>query len=199
MSQPSVASDDRDSFERQATDALLGRSLMEISYWDVRNYADDPSVWDHGSWHHALMGVGFRTDAGYACVTWTPRFYPYGIEVIANHVSDHEGPESWLMTQHPLWAERARQPIETVRIFWQRMTVGPARLMSGEIVREPQDYDVPVAVRLDFRTGPIWMVAAVAPSTPGATAFIGGDEILVVFEPEQMQSFGFPMDEFLAR
>lgn len=203
MAQPTTASDDRDSFELQATDVLLGRSVMEVSYWDVHNFSDEPRTWDYGSWHHAVLGVGFRTDAGYACVLWTSRFYPYGVEVFSNRISEHfvegsEGPESWSMTEHPLWAERTQQPIEQIRFFWLRMSVGPARLLSGEVVGGPQDYDVPVAVRLDFRAGPVWMVAGMPPSTPGAPVFIGGDEVLVVFEPEHMQSLGFPVDDFLA-
>jgi hypothetical protein len=199
MSLPVEFADERRRFEEQARGALLGRRVAEVSYWDLHNYSDQPRSWDHGDWHHAAMGVEMVTDASPVSVVWTNRFFPYGIEVIPTPISDDfgtgpEAPEGWPVTDHPYWQARKSGRVENVRFFWERFTVGPARRSSGEIVGEPHTYEVPLAIRLDFSHGPLWMVAAMAPEADDDRAFVGGDEILVVFTRERMTTLGFPAD-----
>ncbi len=78
----------------------MGRRVLEVRYWDVHNFSDEPNTWDYGDWHHAVMGVDLVTDRGPSCVLWTSTFHPYGVEVFPTLVSEHildceSGPESW--------------------------------------------------------------------------------------------------------
>ena len=50
--------------------ALVGRRVLEVRYWDVHNFADEPRVWDYGDWQHAVMGVDLVTDGGPWCLLW---------------------------------------------------------------------------------------------------------------------------------
>jgi hypothetical protein len=203
VSSPVEPVDERRRFEEQAIGALFGRRILTVVYWDVHNFGGQPRSWDYGDWHHAVMGVEIVTDAGPASVIWTSRFYPYGVEVFPTPISDHigsgpEGPEGWTVTDHPYWRARTAGRVEKVSFFWERFTVGPARRWSGEIVGQAQEYDVPVAMRLDFPPGPVWMVAAMPQDAENERAFVGGDEILLVFTPERMAKIGFPAGSFLA-
>ncbi len=54
-------------YDSQAA-ALAGRRLLAVRYWDVRNFISDARAWDHGDWHHAVMGVELHTDRGPSCV-----------------------------------------------------------------------------------------------------------------------------------
>ena len=203
MSLPADFADERRRFEEQGVGALLGRRVQEISYWDVHNFTAQPRPWDYGDWHHAVMGIEIMTDAGPACVVWSSRFYPHGLEVFPTPIADEigsgpEGPDGWTVTDHPRWQARKIGRVENVNFFWQRFTVGPARRWSGEIVGEAQVYDVPIGLRLDFSAGPLWMVAAIPPGSDDDHAFVGGDEILLVFTAERMAKLGFPAGSFLA-
>lgn len=63
----------RADFDRRL-DALLGRRVLAVDYWDVHNFGPEPAEWDYGDWHHAVMGVELMTDAGPVTVTWTTTF-----------------------------------------------------------------------------------------------------------------------------
>jgi hypothetical protein len=62
---------------------------------------------------------------------------------------------------------------------------------DGARVGEPEEVDAPVALRLDFDTGPVWMVAAVPDGPPLVRPFVGGDEIMIFFEAERLRGIGF--------
>jgi hypothetical protein len=77
----------------------VGRRVLEVRYWDVHNFSDEPNTWDYGDWHHAVMGVDLVTDRGPSCVLWTSTFHPYGVEAFPTLVSEQilggeSGPES---------------------------------------------------------------------------------------------------------
>lgn len=193
----------RDSYERRGAE-LVGRRVLDVVYWDVRNLSDEPRTWDHGDWHHAVLGVDLATDAGPFCVEWTDTFYPYGVEVFPRPVLDARrlgpgGPEGWSVGSHPHWRTRAATPVESVTTFWETITVGPAhRLVDGVGVGDRQSHQVPVALRLDFAVGPVWLVAGM-PMWPDAdTVLVPADEILVVFDRIRMLRIGFPDEAFVA-
>lgn len=175
---------------------------MGVRYWDVHNFSELPRSWDYGEWHHAVMGVELLTDRGPSCVLWTSTFYSYGVEAFHAPMSEHiltseDGPESWDACVSGRWQDRLNSPIITARTFWERLTIGPG-YKGGVRISDPYDVDVPVALRLDFTAGPVWMVAGM-PNWPDVhPVFVCGDEIMVVFEVGLMREIGFPDSEFLA-
>lgn len=56
---------------------------------------------------------------------------------------------------------------------------------------------VPIAPRLDFAPGPVWMVVAMPNGPEAETAFVPADEIMVVFSSDRMRKIGFPETGFL--
>jgi hypothetical protein len=58
-------------------------------------------------------------------------------------------------------------------------------------VSDPESYNVPVGLRLDFDAGPVWLIAAQPDGPQLERPFIGGDEILVVFDAERLRRIGF--------
>jgi len=181
--------------------ALVGRRVLEARYWDVHNFADEPRTWDYHDWHHAVMGVELRTDRGPSCVLWTSTFFPYGVEVFQTPISEHiftseEGPESWDVSESGRWRDRLNSPVANVQTFWERFTIGPADVRMTR-VSDPYQVDVPVALRMDFPAGPVWMVAGIPQAPEMDEVFVPGDEIMVVFTADRMRQIGFPDSEFL--
>jgi hypothetical protein len=168
------ASRERIQYDSKAA-ALAGRRVLEVRYWDIHNFADEPGTWDYGDWHHAVMGVELLTDRGPSCVLWTSTFFPYGVEVFQTPMSEHIpaggcGPESWDATGSDRWRDRLNSPAANVQTSWERFTAGPAH--AGNVrVPDPYEVDVPVALRIDFAAGPVWMVAGSA-STAATVARI---------------------------
>jgi hypothetical protein len=130
-----VKPDDQVSRDRAAynskTAALLGRRVLEVVYWDVHNFAEEPRTWDYQDWHHAVMGVDLLTDHGPSCVLWIDTFFPYGVEVFPTAVSEHivsgeDGPESWSVSGSERWRDRLNSPVQNVQTFWKRFTIGTA-------------------------------------------------------------------------
>ena len=179
--------------------SLVGLSITGVTYWDVHNYSDEPRVWDYQDWHHAVMGVEFATNEGPVSVIWTNTFYPYGVEALRapialeiRHVPD--GPEGWDVSDHPYWQARTGSPISAVTAFWETLTTRELHPDAGA----ERSYTLPVAMRLDFRAGPVWMVAGM-PQWPNVDdVFIPGDEIVLAFSRERMLRMGFRDDDFLA-
>ncbi len=178
-------------FEHDAQ-ALIGRRITGISYWDVHDFGQGPGVWDHGTWHHSVMGVGLDTDRGPVTVTWTSRFHPYGVEVLAREVEStlvrgEQGPQRVGPTGPTAWDGLLGQVCRAVHVTWWTLEIGPSRLSDGTVVDEARTVEVPVAARLDFDPGSVWFVAAIPqpPSTVEKGAFVGGDEIMVLFHPAQ--------------
>jgi hypothetical protein len=201
-----VDPDDQVSGERIRYDskvaAMMGRRVLEVRYWDVHNFAGEPRAWDYHDWHHAVMGVELRTDGGPSCVLWTSTFFPYGVEVFHTPMSEHivtgdEGPESWDVSESDRWRDRLRSPVASVRTFWERLTIGPGYVRSSRVA-EPYEVDVPVALRIDFAAGPVWMVAGIPQAPEMRDVFVPGDEIMVVFTAGRMRQIGFPASEFLS-
>lgn len=194
-------SGERIRFDAKAA-ALVGRRVLEVRYWNVHNVTGEPRTWDYHDWHHAVMGVELRTDHGPSCVLWTSTFFPYGVEVFHAPLSEHfitggEGPGSWDASESDRWRDRLSSPVANVRTFWERLTIGTGHV-GGVRVADPCEVDVPVALRIDFAAGPVWMVAGI-PQGPGMRAvFVPGDEIMVVFTAGRMRQIGFPDSEFLS-
>jgi hypothetical protein len=79
-----------------------------------------------------------------------------------------------------------------VDTYWEQIEVGPNfRGGDGRRVSETKSCTVPVALRLDFKVGPVWMVAAIPEWPDHEKAFVGGDEFMVVFTSERMRKIGF--------
>ena len=187
----------------QKTAALVGRNVLDVRYWDIHNFGSEPPEWDDGDWHHAVMGVELMTDGGPVSVIWTSTFFPYGVEVFHEPIAAHlrlgpEGPEGWGVSDHAFWQSRLGSPVRGTAIHWERFELGPAiRAMDGARVAEPRTVHVPVALRLDFDSGPVWMVAGIPQWPDDEKVFVPGDEVMVVFSPERMRRIGFPETDFL--
>jgi hypothetical protein len=195
------ASPDRAAHEMRAA-ALDGRRILRVRYWDVHNLADDLPRWDYGDWHRAVMGVDLLTDAGPSCVLWTDTFYPYGVEVLPTPAADHvvsgeDGPWARDVSESDRWQPRLGTPVREVQTFWEHLTLFPADA-SGVQIASVREVDVPVALRVDFAAGPVWMVAGIPQQPEMREAFIPGDEIMVVFTSDRMRQIGFPDSDFLA-
>ena len=181
---------------------LVGRRVLEVRYWDIRYFNGEPRIWDYGDWQQAVMGVELLTDFGPCCVLWTSTFFCYGIEVLDTPMADHLDTsanmfESWGAGGSNRWRDRLRTPVTGVQAHWERISVGPA--YRGDVqVADAYQVDVPVALRIDFAAGPVWMIAALPPDSDGEQVFIGGDEVLVVFTAERLRQFGFPDTSFLS-
>ena len=149
------------------------------------------------------MGVGLRTDAGPATITWTSTFYSYGVEVLDGRIEDHlilgeEGPERIgpdASSESP-WDRYLRTPIRETAAQWERLELGPCRRADGSVVEPAHAVDVPIAVRLDFAAGAVWCVAAIPEPPDWQRVFVGGDEIMVVFSQEKMSDMGFDATTF---
>jgi hypothetical protein len=187
----------------QKTAGLAGRRVLEVRYWDVHSFADEPGRWDYGDWHSAVMGVELLTDRGPSCVRWTGTFFPYGVEVFHTPMAEHlgvdepEGPHSEDVSGSDRWHRVLGSPVASVETFWERFTIGPA-YRAGVRVSDTHQVDVPVALRIGFAAGPVWMVAGL-PRYPGMEeVFVPGDEITVVFSARRMRKIGFPDTGFLS-
>jgi hypothetical protein len=118
-------------------------------------------------------------------------------EPLSNHlIQGPEGPRIWTVGAHPAWQERLGVPIAAASFFWDHLEVGPGYRSDGRRVSEPQSFDVPVWLRLDFAdAAPVWFVSAMPdPSAPSDSdrVFVHGDEIMVVFTAEQLSRMGLP-------
>jgi hypothetical protein len=185
------------------TAALAGRHVLEVRYWDLHNWASTPRTWDYGDWHHAVMGVELLTDRGPSCVLWTSTFYPYGVEVFHTPMSEHvvtgeSGPESWEASDSERWRNRLGSPVTDVSTFWEHVTIASAHAGNVRGADRCEEFDVPVALRIDFGAASAWMVAGIPQAPDMQEVFIPGDEIMVAFTAERMQQMRFPDSRFLA-
>jgi hypothetical protein len=202
MNQDNQAGRDRGLYESRAAE-LVGRRVLEVAYWDVHNVADEPRTWDYGDWHHAVMGVDLLTDGGPSCVLWADTFFAYGVVVFpATPAADHvvagdDGSESWSVSRSDCWRDRLGSPVQDVQTFWERFTIG-AGYVGNARVADACEVDVPVALRIDFRAGPVWMVAGIPQEPQMQEVFVPGDEVMIVFTADRMRQIGFPDSEFLA-
>jgi hypothetical protein len=48
-----------------------------------------------------------------------------------------------------------------------------------------------VGLRLDFDAGSVWLIAAMPDGPHPEKPFVGGDEILVVFDADRLRRIGF--------
>jgi hypothetical protein len=194
------AAGERTRYEAK-TAALAGRHVLAVRYWDVHRFTSSPRSWDHDDWHHAVMGVELRTDRGPWCVRWTSTFFPYGVEAFPTPMSEHlatgeSGPESWDASESGAWQHRLGSLVTGVQTFWHRFTIGPG--YRGNVQVSPaREVDIPVALRVGFAAGPVWMVAGNPQGPEMGNVFVPGNEIMVVFTPDRMRQIGFPPSEFL--
>lgn len=178
----------RERFDR-TTASLVGCCIEGVTYWDVNSFGE-PRTWNHGDWHHAVMGAELVTDAGPWTVIWTSTFHPYGVELFPEGIDRHlvlgpDGPEGWETGDHPFWRSRAGTPVTAVGTFWESIDY------CGKIV------EVPIALRVDVGPGPVWFVAAMPAHPDVTTVHVMADEIMVVFSAHRMRALGFPAGDFL--
>jgi hypothetical protein len=191
----------RSSFEA-SVQALRGRTVTAIDYWDIHNFAPEPARWDYGEWHHAVMGVQLVTDTGPVTVTWTNTFYPYGVEVFHDPIEEHlvqgeMGPARIGPDGRHAWSDLLPASVSSTATHWERLELGPARLADGTIVEPARSVEVPTALRLDFDARAVWFVAAIPQWPEMERVFIPGDEIVVVFSRQKMLDMGFDDQTFL--
>jgi hypothetical protein len=184
----------RESHERAVAD-LVGRRVLGVTYWDIHDFGHGRD-WDFGDWHLAVMGVELTTDRGPVTVTWDNTFYPYGAELWPHALSEgvvsaEDGPDSWAVDTHPRWRSRLESPVRAASVEWLRWEVGPGYRGDGVRVSEPESHDVPVGLRLDFDAGSVWLIAAMPDGPHLEKPFVGGDEILVVFDADRLRRIGF--------
>jgi hypothetical protein len=152
--------DVRASFDARV-ETLRGRRVLGVDYRDIHNFGREPAEWDYGDWHHAVMGVQLTTDSGPVTVTWTATFYPYGVEAFLEPITDHVvvhdgGPERLGPDGESRWDVLVASPIRHATTWWETFDIGAGRRTSdGEIVNSAFSVDVPLALRLDFDTGPV--------------------------------------------
>lgn len=193
----------RQQYDKQ-TAALVGQTLLRVRYWDLYNFSAEPRSWDYDDWHHAVMGVELQTSVGTFSVVLTSAFYSYGVEVFHQPISDHlvlgpEGPEGWEVGAAARWRGLIGTTIRAATTLWAPLEVGPATLADGTVVGGSESYEVPVALRLDFLTAPVWMIAAMPTSLdPERFSFLA-DELVVVFTADRMRSLGFSDPEVFSR
>jgi hypothetical protein len=177
----------RAEFERDAR-SLEGLRIDRVDYWDIHYPASEPASWDHGDWHHAVMGVELTTDAGPWTLIWTDRFFPYGVEVFPDPISQHlvlgeTGPQRIGPDGPTPWQCYLGKTIERVAVDWDRLEVGPGHVVDG-----PSTVDVPSVVRLDFDAGSVWFIAAM-PNFVNPLRFESlGDEIVIAFTEHRFRS-----------
>lgn len=196
--------DARARYDRR-TRSLVGRRLLQVDYWDLGSDTNELGPWDHGDWHHAVMGLQLSTDAGPVTVTWTNVFHPYGVDVLAGPIETYlrigeGGPVRNGPVWPSRWAAHVGEPILEATTWWDRVGFGPSHMIStGEIVSAAYEVDVPTALRLDFPAGPVWFVSAIPGEPPSPEeAFVMGDEIMVVFAERTMRSIGFADHRFVS-
>lgn len=200
--------------------SLVGRKITSVTYWTLPLPYEVDEVeewvvqdWDYGDWHHAVVGVDLGTDDGPKCIAWTDRFYAWGVELFSGPTFDParvwspDGPQiaheftinrtSDFGALGP-WSVALDSPVRGTAVHWERIELCSSRRWLRR--RRRETIDIPTAIRLDFEAGPVWFVAAqLLGDRPGdelAKAFVGGDEILVVFTPEVMRALHFTDPEF---
>jgi len=191
----------RDGFDRKIS-GLRGRRVTGVQYWDVHNYSSEPSPWDYGNWHHAVMGLELATDSGPVTVTWTSTFHDYGVEVFLEPIARHlllgeDGPQPVGPDALGPWEPLMGSPIMDAMTWWERCDSGPPVRGDATMGTAPWFIDVPTALRLDFAGGSVWFVAAIL-LLPSGTVSVSGDEIMVVFSAARMRSLGFHDPSFVA-
>lgn len=185
---------------------LVGERLVGVSYTDVGSEVPWLVEWDFGDWHHAVMGVELMLASGPVTITWTNTFYTYGVEAarvpLASYLRPDCDAETWDVGHHARWVGRVGTSISAASLCWMRVDVGPAhRAGDGERVGDGYSVDVPVGLRVEFAvadSSPVWFLAAMPNLSEPDKAFIGGDEIMVLFAADKLKRLGFPNDAFVS-
>lgn len=181
----------RARYERDLA-TLVGRRVLDVTYWHLAYEEPYEPSWDHGDWHHAEMAVELTTDGGAVWVAWTNEFgLAYGIGTFPDLSLDPGGTRGRPAGDHDLWRAR-RGPVTGVATCWEQQAAGPSTTSDGTVPTPALTYVVPYAIRLDFDAGPVWFVAANPDLEDGEKPpFVGGDEVMVVFAAERMRRIGF--------
>jgi hypothetical protein len=113
-------------------------------------------------------GCQLSTDQGPVTLTWTATFYPYGVKVFHDPITDHlvlgeDGPQRVGPDDNDpgVWEPYLGSPIHGGIFNWERLEIGPSRRADGTIVGAAYTVDVPIALRVDFQAGAVWFVAAI--------------------------------------
>ncbi len=178
-----------------AATSLIGQVVSSVRYVGLEYPDQDADVaWDFGAWHWPEVGVEIRTTSGRVfSATWDspPEFTLAFVEQPMTDLwlpsRDVDGGRSWDVSANPRWS-----PLIDHQVTEFDLALAPVEGGPGE---------VPVAVRLQAATGTNG-VAAIAPGDahpatgaldPGA-AFIGADEVIVIFDDGLAGQFG--LDRF---
>jgi len=185
--------------------ALVGERILGVRYADITNYDPEPRVWDHGDWHHATMAVELSLSASTVNVTWNDTFDAWGVEIFDGPWRESQKPfdpddwvatepDVWSVTDHPLWRERIAGTILGATFEWSSSS------FTGSDGQEIFFTPCPEVLRLDFKAGPVWIVAAMpkSPDFDAVSARLGGDELMIVFTADVMRTLGLADATFLA-
>jgi len=59
------------------------------------------------------------------------------------------------------WQARRGFPIRDVTVWGEELTLGPATLSTGEVVVTAREVGVPVSLRFDLESVPVWFAARI--------------------------------------
>lgn len=172
-----------------AAASLRGRSISMIRYCDVSAPTDDE--WDHGVWHHAVIGVELIADNEPFTITWDNTVgWWYSAELSASPMTRHvrsigepDGVHVWEVTKHPRWATLIDQPISAVCLQWQ----------EWHFVESDDPVRYPATTRLDFPGGSVWFFAAMPWRAEEPDVLLWpADEVVVSFDRSFVEGHGLP-------
>lgn len=173
---------------RSVADELVGQSIVGVRYTGLR-YETPDIEWDFGEWHYPEVGIELETSTGslyYA--TWGSQVVHFELTLASGSLSDVWLPSqrgearTWDVSNHPLWVPMLSTPIQVVE------------LISGR--PDGTDVAAPIAARIEMTAGELWIVAG-GPKHPRVegllstkTAWVGFDELMVVFERSAASRLG---------
>ncbi len=138
--------------------------------------------WDFGDWHEPTMGVELITSAGrrYSAI-WNDTFNDFGIEIFPKPMDEFLGGTvvAVPVSDHHRWTGLIGKKIIAADICWRHYpdTAIPT----------------PLAIRLGFRKGVVWIAAGISHNQGSSTNFqLGSDDVMVVFTQEMSSQIGIP-------
>jgi hypothetical protein len=166
--------------------AVVGRQIVRVQYYGLSSGHGDQ--WDFGQWHLSEMGVELTVDTGdIVSFDWGDAFGHFHLEAFNSAMSNHlagvgtpNGPRVWEVTGHVRWGQVHAGSVRAMELIW-----------VDDIV--DSDRPAPVAVRLTWDVGSVWVVAAEPKTWPPADEFwLGMDAVLVAFTEDFRRVLGLP-------